>query len=298
MVVIVKEQCLTSRTSRRPVTPIGLMFLGAAVFTWVIVGISSVPAADLWARWAGFEETSTVAIDHSEWQSLLSEFVQPGENGQPNRVNYRAFADDEAARDSLELYITSLEAVEVETLNRDEQFAFWANLYNAATVRVVLDHYPVSSIRKIGISPGLFTRGPWGAKLVRVDGEHLTLDDIEHRILRPGWKDPRVHYAVNCASIGCPNLPTKPFTGKTLEADLEAAASAYINSSRGAYFDDDDLTVSKIYDWYAEDFGNSDSNIIAHLKRYAKGDVLTGLKGADRIGAYDYDWALNDTATE
>jgi uncharacterized protein DUF547 len=295
MVVIVKEQCPTLSAPSRPRTPIGLMFLAFAVFTWLIVGISSVPAADAWTRWAGFAETSTMTIDHSEWHQLLTQYAEPGTDGEPTRVNYQAFAANEAARDQLELYITTLEAVEVEELNRDEQFAFWANLYNAATVRVILDHYPVASIRKINISPGLFTSGPWGAKLVNVDGERLTLDDIEHRILRPLWSDPRVHYAVNCASVGCPNLPVTPFTGKTLEADLEAAARAYINSPRGAFVDKGKLTVSKIYNWYAEDFGDSDLNIIAHLKLYAEGDLLEALEEIDRISGSAYDWDLNDT---
>ncbi len=236
-----------------------------------------------------------MTIDHSEWQQLLTQYAEPGTDGEPTRVNYHAFAADEAARDQLELYITSLEAVEVEELNRDEQFAFWANLYNAATVRVILDHYPVASIRKINISPGLFSSGPWGAKLVSVDGERLTLDDIEHRILRPLWSDPRVHYAVNCASVGCPNLPITPFTGKPLEVDLEAAARAYINSPRGAVVDKGKLTVSKIYNWYAEDFGDSDLNIIAHLKLYGEGDLLEALEEIDRISGSAYDWNLNDT---
>jgi len=296
MVVVVKEQCDLMTGKQTHSKSIGLMFLGVAVFTWLLIGISGVPAADAWTRWAGFEETSTVAIDHSEWQELLSEYVVVGEADDPNRVDYAAFANNQAARDQLELYITALEAVEVETLNRNEQFAFWANLYNATTVRVILDHYPVASIRKINISPGLFTRGPWGAKLVTVDGERLTLDDIEHRILRPTWQDPRVHYAVNCASVGCPNLPVTPFTGKTLEADLEAAARGYVNSPRGAFVEGGELTVSRIYNWYAEDFGDSDLNVIAHLKLYAEGDLLAALERTDRIGTYDYDWALNDVA--
>ena len=92
----------------------------------------------------------------------------------------------------------------------DEQRAFWINLYHALTVRVILSHYPVSGIREIDISPGLFARGPWDRKLIPVEGVELTLNDIEHRILRPIWRDPRVHYALNCASLGCPDLRRRP----------------------------------------------------------------------------------------
>jgi uncharacterized protein DUF547 len=276
--------------------PFGLLILGTIALVWLLIGVTQVPAADAWTKWSAYEETSNVTIDHSDWQTLLETYVLPGEGGDANKVDYAGFAASQADRDKLELYITGLEGVEVETLNKNEQFAFWANLYNAVTVRVILDHYPVSSIRKISISPGFFSTGPWGAKLVTVDGERLTLDDIEHRILRPIWKDPRVHYAVNCASIGCPNLPTKPFTGKTLEADLEAAARAYINSPRGATFEGNALRVSKIYNWYSEDFGKGTANLIAHLQSYAEGDLAEALQNTTTVQGYDYDWSLNDTS--
>ncbi|PCJ70404.1 MAG: DUF547 domain-containing protein [Rhodobiaceae bacterium] len=297
MVVIVKEDSglVTGRSRSRP---FGLIFLAFVALVWLIAGVNVVPAADAWERWAAYEETSTVVIDHSEWQGLLDAYLVTGESGEPTRVDYARWAETQADRDRLELYITSLEGAEVATLNQNEQFALWANLYNAATVRVILDNYPVTSIRKISTSPGFFSVGPWGAKLVTVNGERLSLDDIEHRILRPTWKDPRIHYAVNCASVGCPSLPVKPFTGKTLEADLEEAARAYINSPRGAVVENGTLRVSKIYDWYAEDFGKSDANIIAHLKTYAEGDLLASLETIDRIRGYDYDWSLNEVSSE
>ncbi len=277
---------------------VGLIFLVLIVSGWLLAGVNRASAADNWARWNVYEEASSVVIDHSEWQVLLDAYLIAGENGEPNRFDYAGLAADEADRDHLELYITRLEQVDVATLNRNEQFALWANLYNAATVRVVLDHYPVTSIRTISISPGFFARGPWGAKLVTVEGEKLSLDDIEHNIMRPSWKDPRIHYAVNCASVGCPNLPTKPFTGDTLETDLEEAARAYINSPRGASVENGALRVSKIYDWYAEDFGKSDTNVIAHLKVYAQGALLADLQDINRIRGYAYDWSLNEVLAE
>ncbi len=102
------------------------------------------------------------------------------------------------------LTVLILAATSADRLRRAEQFPFWINLYNALTVKVVLDHYPVEIIRDIDISPGLFADGPWGKKLVTVEGEALSLDDIEHRILRPIWKDPRLHYVLNCAALGVP----------------------------------------------------------------------------------------------
>ena len=120
-------------------------------------------------------------------------------------------------------------AVRVSGLGRDEQCAYWINLYNALTLEVVLDHYPVDSIRDIDISPGLFSQGPWGKKLITVEGEQVSLNDIEHRILRPIWRDPRIHYAINCASLGCPNLQPRPFTGRTLDHALDLAAMRFVD---------------------------------------------------------------------
>jgi hypothetical protein len=133
-----------------------------------------------------------------------------------------------------------------------------------------------------------------GAKLVAVRGERLSLDDIEHRILRPLWRDPRIHYVVNCASLGCPDVPPVPLTGVNAENLLEAAARAYINHPRGAAVRDGRLEVSNIYRWYRADFGGSEASVIAHLRRYAAPALADQLQGISAIDRYRYDWALND----
>ena len=126
----------------------------------------------------------------------------------------------------------------------------------------------VKSILDIDISPGFFSVGPWGKKLVTVEGENLSLDDIEHRILRPIWKDPRIHYAVNCASVGCPNLLPMPFSGEALDRMLNSAARAFINGGQSVWFDEGALGASSIYKWYSDDFGRNDREIISHIAKY------------------------------
>lgn len=165
------------------------------------------------------------------------------------------------------------------------------------TVKTVLEHYPVDGIRDIDISPGLFADGPWGKELVEVAGEPLSLDDIEHRILRPIWRDPRVHYAVNCAALGCPNLAPRAFTAANTEAQLEAAARAYVNHPRGVMARRGKLVVSSIYIWFKADFGNTDPGVISHLKAYARPDLAARLMDARRIDDHTYDWALNGIAS-
>ena len=168
--------------------------------------------------------------------------------------------------------------------------AYWINLYNALTVFVVVGRYPVDSIKEIKSS--LIKFGPWDKELITVQGQKLTLDQIEHGILRPIWRDPRIHYAVNCASIGCPNLAAEAYRSDNLERLLEQGAKEYVNHPRGVSVEDGKLLVSSIYDWYKEDFGDTDAGVLAHLKKYAAPDLVALL---DRYDSFDdgYDWTLN-----
>lgn len=229
-------------------------------------------------------------VDHSQWDKLLKRYVVAGPDGL-NRVDYKAFKS--AGHPVLREYIAHLEATDVTRLPRREQFAFWTNLYNAKTIDIVLEHYPVASIRDIDIS-GFFADGPWGKKVVNVNGIALSLDDIEHTILRRLFRDRRVHYAVNCASVGCPNLARNAYTGAMLEAQLNNGARAYVNSLRGVDIKGQSLTVSKIYSWFDEDFGDSEAGILKHLKTYADAGLAAKLKSFDHINSYAYDWSLND----
>ena len=251
------------------------------------------PKAELWERWTAHDAAATTTVDHAVWDRFLKAYVTPSRDG-VNRVAYaRVTAAD---RDALETYIDMLTAIPVSMLNRDEQRVYWINLYNALTVKVVLDHYPVASIRKINISPGLFSSGPWDKELVTVEAQAVTLNDIEHRILRPIWRDPRIHYAVNCASIGCPNLRVEAFTATNAETLLDRAAYEYVNHPRGASVQDGRLIVSSIYEWFKEDFGDSDAGVIAHLQTYAEPRLAAAIDGATRVADDRYDWAINDAA--
>lgn len=250
----------------------------------------SAPEAEAWDRWRVHDPASDRRVDHSAFDQFLARHVIVLPQG-GNRIDYaRVPAEGRAA---LAAYVTALAAVDVDGLNRREQMAFWINLYNALTLKVVLDHWPVKSIRDIDISPGLFSDGPWGAKLISVAGEALSLDDIEHRILRPLWRDPRVHYAVNCASIGCPDLAPRAYTGERLEAMLDEGVRNYVNDPRGLRIDRRGrLVASRIYDWFADDFGG-EAGVLAHLRAHVRGELKARLDGAAEIDAYAYDWRVN-----
>ena len=248
------------------------------------------PKAELWERWTAHQPGSNAKIDHSTWDWFLKSYVSVNDDG----VNRVAYSDvDQAGHDQLDDYIRSMTKVTVDTLSRDEQLAYWINLYNALTVRVVLRHYPVETIRDINISPGLFSNGPWDNKLIEIDGEPISLNDIEHRILRPIWRDPRIHYAVNCAAISCPNLQRDTYTGDAANQMLEDAAFAYVNDKRGISAQNNRVVVSSIYAWFIDDFGGNVAGLILHLKRYAKPSLASALDNAVEL-QNAYDWALND----
>ena len=248
------------------------------------------PKAELWERWTAHQPGSNAKIDHSTWDWFLKSYVSVNDDG----VNRVAYSDvDQAGHDQLDDYIRSMTEVTVDTLSRDEQLAYWINLYNALTVRVVLRHYPVETIRDINISPGLFSNGPWDNKLIKIDGEPISLNDIEHRILRPIWRDPRIHYAVNCAAISCPNLQRDTYTGDAANQMLEDAAFAYVNDKRGISAQNNRVVVSSIYAWFIDDFGGDVACLILHLKRYARPSLASVLDNAVEL-QNAYDWALND----
>ncbi len=253
----------------------------------------SAPKSELWERWTAHDETSTATVDHSDWTRFLADYLKTSPDG-INRMRYAGV--NAVDREQLDSYIAKLASTAISNYRRSEQLPYWINFYNALTVKIVLDHYPVKSIQDIDISPGFFSSGPWDKKLVTVEGENLSLNDIEHRILRPIWKDPRVHYAVNCASIGCPNLMPLAFTAENTETLLEQGARDYINHPRGVEIVDGKPVTSKIYDWFKADFGNNDQEVLAHLRRYAEPALREKLNGISRLNGHRYDWTLNGVA--
>lgn len=252
------------------------------------------PSSRAWDRWAPYDPDSTVRIDWSRYDAWLARHVFATTDG-VNVVDYGRAAAGQA---DLAAVVADLSSVAVSGLNRAEQFAYWVNLYNAVTLKVVIDHYPVTSVHGIDLGGDFLSEGPWKASLVTVEGVDLSLDDIEHRILRPIWQEPRVHYAVNCAAVGCPNLKRSAWRAESLEADLDAAARAYINHPRGVALRTVDgrphLIVSKIYDWFAEDFGGSEASVLAHLRAHAEGETAEVLADLNHIHGTAYDWTLND----
>jgi len=248
------------------------------------------PRARLWERWVAHDPAATARLDHGTWTRFLQRYRRVGTDGIA-RLDYAAVTP--ADRALLEAWLGGLAGAPVAQLNRAEQFAYWVNLYNGLTVRTVLGGYPVRSIRDLNFSGALLLRGPWDAHLVTIAGEAVTLSDIEHRILRPIWRDPRAHYVLNCASLGCPDMPAEALDSASLEPVLDAAAASFIAHERGVAVGPEGLRLSSIYNWFSEDFA-VEGGVVPHLLRHAAPAKAAAIRAAPTIRGYGYDWALND----
>jgi len=225
-------------------------------------------------------------------------------------VDYTALKEHRAALAEVTTTFAEPTAADERAWTRDQRLSFWINAYNLFTLRAIVDHYPIrsawltlqprNSIRQID---GVWTTLSWSAA-----GRKVTLDDIEHRILRPEFKEPRVHFAINCASIGCPPLSAEPYRPATLNDQLDAAARRYLARDQGLQIRDDTLRVSRILEWYGEDFVAAfapDAAAMAdRLERVARAVVSRfgppaaadlAHKPSTRIRYLEYDWSLNDT---
>lgn len=232
----------------------------------------------------------TKPFNHTELDGLLQAYVND-----KGKVDYAGLLADEAKLDG---YLRSLAEVDLSALPEgDERMAFWINAYNACTLKGVLRHLPEDraawedfSVKK--------TPGFWTTDSYVIAGEPLTLDFIEHKILRVNYDEPRVHFALVCASETCPILETRAFTGNSLSERLQTAAERFVNDPAHVRFEPDTgtLCVSRIFDWYARDFGGDTAAVLEFIAKYTKDSALASrLRESGVSVEYNvYDWSLND----
>jgi len=240
---------------------------------------------------------------HAAWNALLKQHVTPITNGNASQVDYAGFKADQTA---LQSYLDRLSAVskaDYQSWSKPQQLAFLINAYNAFTVDLILTRYPdLKSIKDLGS----LLQSPWKKAFFTLLGQERSLDDVEHGMIRaPGvFNEPRIHAAVNCASIGCPMLRNEAFTADALDAQLEDSMRRFLADRSRNRFDaaSKTLSVSKIFDWYKGDFEKGQqgfTSLDATFARYADalGDTPQERnaigKGGLNIRYLDYDWALN-----
>lgn len=238
-------------------------------------------------------EAGTARFDHSTWDELLQKHTKMD----GRRFDYAGLKHDESRFDD---YLAAIASVDLATLSSPEIQALFANAYNAYTIKTILDHvgadgsYAIASIQDV---PEVFSR-----KVHTVGGFELSLDNMEHNVLRPMFKDPRFHFAVNCASMSCPPLPMRAFTGEQLEDQLEAVTRHALQNPDYVTVDGDALLVTKILEWYGSDFTNpeyrgSERTLPAFIAKYATDDVsklIAARGGSVDVKFRDYDWRLNN----
>lgn len=258
----------------------------------LLVAAPSPPAGgDPLDRFAAHTPGADRRVDHGPLAAFLERYRVVGDDGIA-RVRYGAVDPADAAR--LDRYLSQLATVELAALDRDEQLAYWLNLFNAAVLDLVLAHYPVASLRDVDLDPRAAVEGPWTAAEFEVGGVDLSLAEIEDGILFRFWDDPRLHYGLHRASLGCPDLPATPFRGDDIDARLDHAAIAYVNHPRGLVFRDGELVVSSLYRWFQDDFGGSEREVLRHLMAFAEPARAMRLQRFDGIDGDRYDWRLND----
>ena len=272
-----------------------LGFLGVLVTAALLVG----PAQPLRAQGA-FDH------DYRAYASVLRRHLRDG------RVDYAGL---KAGRQDLDAVVRAFGDVsdpEVQAWSRPQQIAFWINAYNVFTLRAIVDHYPIEGSR-FSLQPRNSIRqidGVWTTLTWKAAGRTVTLDDIEHRILRPTFREPLVHFAVNCASVSCPPLAPEPYRAATLDAQLHAAARRFLASPLGLTVRGTRLSVSSIFKWYGEDFVERYGSAVARAGSPVDRAILGVVamfgpaeakalaeSGKASVAFLSYDWSLNDTAT-
>ncbi len=262
------------------------ILLLAAVY---VLHIRQSNSAVLDERWSAHDADSSLRVDHGEWQEILDNYLIDDTVSGVTLFDYEGLLDD--GDGSLNGYIDAMTAIDPLTLNRAEQKAYWINLYNALTVQLIVRAYPVASITKLGEKATSF--GPWDDEAANINGIGVSLNDIEHRIIRPLFNDYRIHFAVNCASIGCPNLALNVFDAAELDSQLDAAAAEFMQHERAARFDGDTLYLSSLFKWYAIDFGDTLTAVLSTLSRHLPAAQAQKLTAATGLPKYEYDWSLN-----
>ena len=234
-----------------------------------------------------FAESAFANFDHShlKWDQILKQYTTKNEN--QVYFNYNGLKNNE---DELSHYLRQLELVtkkEFNTFSRDQKLAFWINAYNAYTIQIILKNYPVKSIKDI--SSGWFSSGPWKKDFINLFGKTMSLDNIEHDIIRKEFAEPRIHFAVNCASIGCPYLLQEAFVANRLSIQLDKAAINFLHNKSKNFLKGNTLYLSKIFDWYGNDF----NPIYGSFKNYIIKTLNLAQKKYD-VEFNDYNWNLNE----
>lgn len=221
--------------------------------------------------------------DYRLWQELLSRHYDPARG-----MDYKGLKANKAALDRLR---QQMAAVDPASLSRPGQLAYWINLYNVSVVGVVVDNYPVESIRDISTDP-IVRLNVFKKPYVRVKGGTMSLDDVEHKKIREPFKDPRIHFAINCAAESCPPIRPEPYVGARIHQQLDDQARRFLDAT--VRVEGDAVHVSKIMDWFEDDFERWGGGTLAFLRKHLSPEKARKIGAGAEVEYDDYSWKLND----
>lgn len=227
-------------------------------------------------------ESHSKPINHTLWTHLLSKYVSSD-----GLFDYNGFQTE---KNVLEAYLELLSKHHPndQYWTREEQLAYWINAYNAFTIKLVSDHYPVESIKEIkkGIP---FVNSVWDIKFIKIENELYDLNNIEHGILRQKFNEPRIHFAINCASVSCPRLLSEAFSADQLEEQLAFATTLFLDDPTKNQLKEKNLRLSKIFKWFKNDF-TKDGSLVEFINK----ELNLSLSSSAKVDFMDYDWSLNE----
>jgi len=256
----------------------------------------SAPKSKLIEFWDDHESSSRMEVNHNEWQAILSKYVQDQHPSGISRFNYEAVTAEDVLK--LKEYIAYLELLDPRQLNLAEAQAFWINLYNALMLDKILDSYQEGSNRAVNrLLRGSLRSSRWSKNIAKVTLQNLSLDDIQHGILRPMWNDPRIHFVITTGALSGANILKTAFNGENNEELLEQSKRDFFSHDKAVRVDDNRIVLNSLFNWYRDDFATDKDSLLRYIRKNVSEDTRKSLEDLSSI-RYEYLWELNAPSTE
>ena len=265
------------------------------VFMFSNVALSA-PKSKLIEFWNDSESNSRMQVNHDDWQAILNAYVQDDHPSGINRFNYEAVTASDAQK--LKDYIDYLELLEPRQLNLNEAQAYWINLYNALVLDQTVDVYQTGSSRDVRrLLRGGLRSMSWGKNIATVAMQGISLNDIEHGILRPIWKDSRIHFAISTGALSGANMLKTAFNGENNEELLEQSKQKFFSHDKAVRVDGKRIVLNSVFNWYRDDFAPSKASLLSYIRANVSDEIRKSIEELSRT-RYEYIWVLNAPDTE